>query len=382
MSPERSDADVLRKENPMRHHLFLVILVSLALMAEPAQARGSLAKTAVSGARGLFSRVRGLFSGKAKTRISGPKMGEMKKNAAVPPQIGSSTPPKNLPALPSPKPKSALLAKRLGAEAVKLEARHPGAAAEAARLFGENGVKTLSLSQPEEVFRLMGLARHAPDPATRKMLLETYRKSGNRSSFLKNLHWKVVAAGTLGTAAIVAAYKLSDGEQAIDLAQAQGIQTLAKENPETFANVVQQQEANSFQNRVSQSASLAVGVFLLLCLIPAAVWSIQIARKLAAKPPSARPTPENGAPSPQNALPATKSLHPPRFRKRTGSNISTSKKHIARAHFPKTVRMRLGIWTPLHRMRRRLFEIHAISKGAPIHGAKPAYDRGNRQTGG
>lgn len=102
-----------------------------------------------------------------------------------------------------------------------------------------------------------------------------------------------------------------DGEQAIDLAQAQGIQTLAKENPETFAKFVQQQETNSFQNRVSQSASLAVGVFLLLCLIPAAVWSIQIARKLAARPSSARPTPENGAPSPQNALPTTKSPQPP-----------------------------------------------------------------------
>ena len=53
----------------------------------------------------------------------------------------------------------------------------------------------------------------ADSPATKKLFAETVVKSKDPFAFLQALNWKNIMAGGLTTAAIVSAYKVSDGLQ-------------------------------------------------------------------------------------------------------------------------------------------------------------------------
>ena len=105
------------------------------------------------------------------------------------------------------------LAKRIGPEVLEIEAKSPGMAARIASEFGDDAVKVLAKHNPQDATRLLGYAAKADSPETSKLLYETYAKSSNPSAFLDNLNWKHIMAGGLSAAAIVAAYKTSDGLQ-------------------------------------------------------------------------------------------------------------------------------------------------------------------------
>ena len=105
------------------------------------------------------------------------------------------------------------LAKRIGPEVLEIEAKTPGMASKIASEFGDDAVKVLAKHNPQETTRLLGYAAKADSPETSHLLYETYAKSSNPSAFLDNLNWKHIMAGGLSAAAIVAAYKTSDGLQ-------------------------------------------------------------------------------------------------------------------------------------------------------------------------
>ncbi len=66
---------------------------------------------------------------------------------------------------------------------------------------------------PEEVLRLLGYMAKADSPATKKLFAETVMKSKETSVFLRALNCKNIMTGGLTTAAIIFAYKVSDGLQ-------------------------------------------------------------------------------------------------------------------------------------------------------------------------
>ena len=71
------------------------------------------------------------------------------------------------------------LARRFGPEALELEARAPGIAGRIFAAFGDDAGKLIARSVPaDDLPRLLAYAEKADSPATRKLLLETYRKEG------------------------------------------------------------------------------------------------------------------------------------------------------------------------------------------------------------
>ena len=142
------------------------------------------------------------------------------------------------------------LAKRIGPEILRIEAKAPGLSARFAREFGDDGVRFVAKNAPQDVTRLLGYARKADSPATKKLFFETYKKSRNPSAFLNALNWKNVMAGGLTAAAIVGAYKVSDGLQ------------VAMKDPGTAQKVV---ETMTFPFRYALLALLVVA-FLPFCV--------------------------------------------------------------------------------------------------------------------
>lgn len=105
------------------------------------------------------------------------------------------------------------LAKKMGPDILKIEARAPGLSVRFAEEFGESCVHYIARHSPEEAPRLLGYMAKADSPATKKLFAETVVKSKDPSAFLQALNWKNIMAGGLTTAAIVSAYKVSDGLQ-------------------------------------------------------------------------------------------------------------------------------------------------------------------------
>ena len=71
------------------------------------------------------------------------------------------------------------LAKRVGVEAIELEARTPGLALKTFSTFGDDGGKMIAKSAPtEDVPRLLSYGEKADSKATRDLLLVQYRKEG------------------------------------------------------------------------------------------------------------------------------------------------------------------------------------------------------------
>ncbi len=122
------------------------------------------------------------------------------------------------------------LTRRIGTEVLELEVKNPGIAKVVAREFGDDAVRQLARnSSPEDVVRLTGFAKHADNPATKKLLLEKYLDGG--ADFLARLPAKHILAAGLTASMIIATLQVSDGVQ-------EGLKTVAKESPETFSEVV------------------------------------------------------------------------------------------------------------------------------------------------
>ncbi|MCQ2377799.1 MAG: hypothetical protein MJ016_01125 [Victivallaceae bacterium] len=103
------------------------------------------------------------------------------------------------------------LARRIGPEVLKVEARAPGMALRVAGEFGDDAIRLLAKKPPQDISRLVGYAAKADSPATKQLLLEKYTASKNPAKFLESFTWKHVMAGGLSAAAITAAHKISDG---------------------------------------------------------------------------------------------------------------------------------------------------------------------------
>ena len=122
------------------------------------------------------------------------------------------------------------VAKRIGPQFIHLENKIPGLASKVATEFGDDAVRYLAKNaSPNDVSKLLGFAGRADSPATKKLLFESYRKGG--TSILKKLDTKKILALGLTASMITAAYKVSDGIET-------GIEQVAKNNPETFQNVI------------------------------------------------------------------------------------------------------------------------------------------------
>ncbi len=119
------------------------------------------------------------------------------------------------------------LIRRTGPEFLAIEARAPGLGTRITAEFGDDAVRRLANAPADDLSRLLGYGGKADSPETRKLLLDSYTKSSKPSYFLEQLNWKQIMAAGLSTAAIVAAYKVSDGA-------AEGLVTVAKESPEVF----------------------------------------------------------------------------------------------------------------------------------------------------
>ena len=122
------------------------------------------------------------------------------------------------------------IAKRLGTSFVKLESKVPGLASKVVAEFGDDTARHLAKhAAPNDISKLLGLASRADSPATKKLLLEKYRKGG--STFLKNLDSKKIMVAGLTASMVITAYKISDGIET-------GIEKTAEKNPNAFKDVV------------------------------------------------------------------------------------------------------------------------------------------------
>ena len=103
------------------------------------------------------------------------------------------------------------IAKRGGPKFLELEARTPGLGKHVVACFGDKGAKALAHAPANDISRLVGAARKADTPATRKLLFDKYCASADKELFLNKLNWKVILASGLSSAAVIAAYKTSNG---------------------------------------------------------------------------------------------------------------------------------------------------------------------------
>jgi hypothetical protein len=100
------------------------------------------------------------------------------------------------------------LARRYGPDFLTLEGRAPGLASRAVQQFGSENITYLARNVPaDDLAKLVGYAEKADSPATRRLLLETYKREG--SSIFQKIPPKLVLSGGVSAAMITAAYQLS-----------------------------------------------------------------------------------------------------------------------------------------------------------------------------
>jgi hypothetical protein len=118
------------------------------------------------------------------------------------------------------------LARKIGPEVLEMEVKAPGITKVLAQDFGDDAVRYLAKNAPaEDLTRLAGYARRVDNPEAKKLLYETYQKTG--SALFEKIEWKTVLAGGLSVAMITAAYQTSDGVQ-------EGLKIVAEKNPKVF----------------------------------------------------------------------------------------------------------------------------------------------------
>lgn len=87
------------------------------------------------------------------------------------------------------------LARRVGSEALEIEAKAPGLAGDVFSVFGDDAGKIIARSVPsEDIPRLLKYAEKADSSAARKLLLESYQKEG-KMIFERITPGQIVAGG-------------------------------------------------------------------------------------------------------------------------------------------------------------------------------------------
>lgn len=126
------------------------------------------------------------------------------------------------------------LTKRVGVEALELEAKMPGQAAHAFEIFGDDAGKTLAKSIPtEDLPRLVKYGEKADNPATKALLLKAYTTEGPK--LFERIPPKLVLAGGLTASMLLATYEVT----APDRAMAE----VLRENPEITRDVMNRSTA-------------------------------------------------------------------------------------------------------------------------------------------
>lgn len=114
------------------------------------------------------------------------------------------------------------LSRRVGVEALELEAKVPGQAKHVYELFGEDGGRYVARSvQTEDIPRLIKYGERADSDATRRALLEAYEKEGK--SLFERIPPRLVLAGGLTAAMIYGVHEAAD---------------IARENPGFLRDIV------------------------------------------------------------------------------------------------------------------------------------------------
>jgi len=105
------------------------------------------------------------------------------------------------------------LAKRVGVEALELEARTPGLALKTFSTFGDEGGKIVAKSAPsEDVPRLLSYGEKADSKATRDLLIDRYEKEGK--SIFERIPPKLVLASGLSASMLYGTHRGTESLQA------------------------------------------------------------------------------------------------------------------------------------------------------------------------
>jgi hypothetical protein len=105
------------------------------------------------------------------------------------------------------------LTKRVGVEALELEAKVPGQAAHAFELFGDDAGKALAKSIPtEDLPRLVKYGEKADSAATKDLLLKSYAKEGPK--LFERIPPKLVLAGGLSASMLLGTHEAFETERA------------------------------------------------------------------------------------------------------------------------------------------------------------------------
>lgn len=128
------------------------------------------------------------------------------------------------------------LARRLGDEALMLEARLPGAAESAARLFGRERLPVLAQTPSRDVQRLLGFAEQSTDPALHSALWDRWLGRGARLLDELDKHKKLILTGGLTMAMLDLAFASSDAVGEVGLATADTIRQMPPEAMQVLAS--------------------------------------------------------------------------------------------------------------------------------------------------
>lgn len=178
------------------------------------------------------------------------------------------------------------IAKRIGPDFMKLEARMPGMARKAVECFGDDAARALAKMPPDDAAKLIRFGTRADSPQTVRMLLEGYQKSSGR--ILRHLDGKRIVALGLSASIVTAAYKVSNGVE-------EGIVGVATNSPEHFTGMI---------GRPLLCATVCAFLFLAWFAFPVRRW---LGARLATKTEKAvtggggRKGAEEAAQSPQSA---------------------------------------------------------------------------------
>jgi hypothetical protein len=105
------------------------------------------------------------------------------------------------------------LTKRVGVEALELEAKVPGQAARAFEIFGDDVCKSLAKSIPtEDLPRLLKYGEKADTAATKDLLLKTYAKEGPK--LFERIPPHLVLAGGLSGSMLLGTHQAFATERA------------------------------------------------------------------------------------------------------------------------------------------------------------------------
>jgi len=156
------------------------------------------------------------------------------------------------------------LARKYGDDILRIEARAPGLAGDAVRVFPASGdLRRLAALPERELGEVLSYTSHAADPTAARTLLSAVEKQGG--SFLAKLNPKQILAGGLSTAMVIAA---SGGAVAV------------VKSPPLLSQIV-----DAVLAKVGTPVGIALGCLILIVAMPLAmrlahlIWRISRRRK-------------------------------------------------------------------------------------------------------